>query len=125
MVTNDERLNVYALYRRNRVFFWGLACPQGAGVLNRGPRTVVRPKKVHLSMVTDFPFLLQSMAWPLVLLLAWFLGERFYELWHIPRVSSYVAVGLLGGLLNLPGLTGDVPGLPFLEIGRASCRETV
>jgi Kef-type K+ transport system membrane component KefB len=25
-----------------------------------------------------------------------------------------VAVGLLGGLMNLPGLTGDVPGLPFL-----------
>jgi Kef-type K+ transport system membrane component KefB len=65
-------------------------------------------------MVTDFSFLFQTMAWPLVLLLAWFLAERFYELWHIPRVSSYVAVGLLGGLLNLPGLTGDVPGLPFL-----------
>ncbi|MDP2094369.1 MAG: cation:proton antiporter [Hydrogenophaga sp.] len=65
-------------------------------------------------MVTDFSFLLQTMAWPLVLLLAWFLAERLYGLWRIPRVSSYVAVGLLGGLLNLPGLTGDVPGLPFL-----------
>jgi Kef-type K+ transport system membrane component KefB len=65
-------------------------------------------------MVTDFSFLFQSMAWPLVLLLAWFLAERFYSLWHIPRVSSYVAVGLLGGLMNLPGLTGDVSGLPFL-----------
>jgi Kef-type K+ transport system membrane component KefB len=65
-------------------------------------------------MVTDFSFLFQSMAWPLVLLLAWFLAERFYGLWRLPRVISYVAVGLLGGLLNLPGLTGDVPGLPFL-----------
>ncbi len=65
-------------------------------------------------MVTDFNFLLQSMAWPLVLLLAWFVGERLHELWLIPRVSSYVAVGLLGGLVNLPGLTGAVPGLPFL-----------
>ncbi|MDP1893641.1 MAG: cation:proton antiporter [Hydrogenophaga sp.] len=65
-------------------------------------------------MVTDFSFLLQTMAWPLVLLLAWFLAEHLYGLWRIPRVSSYVAVGLLGGLLNLPGLTGDVPGLPFL-----------
>ncbi|MBD3892455.1 cation:proton antiporter [Hydrogenophaga sp.] len=65
-------------------------------------------------MVSDFNFLLQSMAWPLVLLLAWFVGERLHELWLIPRVSSYVAVGLLGGLLNLPGLTGAVPGLPFL-----------
>ncbi|MCB4363560.1 cation:proton antiporter [Hydrogenophaga taeniospiralis] len=65
-------------------------------------------------MVTDFPFLLQSMAWPLVLLIAWFLGERLHETWQVPRVSSYVAVGLLGSLINLPGLTDAVPGLPFL-----------
>lgn len=65
-------------------------------------------------MVTDFAFLLQSIAWPLVLLLAWFLAELFFERWHIPRVTSYVAVGLVGGLINLPGLTTDVPGLPFL-----------
>lgn len=65
-------------------------------------------------MVTDFAFLLQSIAWPLVLLLAWFLAEMLFERWHIPRVTSYVAVGLIGGLVNLPGLTTDVPGLPFL-----------
>jgi Kef-type K+ transport system membrane component KefB len=65
-------------------------------------------------MVTDYSFLLQSIAWPLVLLLAWFIAERAYEAWHLPRVTSYVAVGLLGGLINLPGLTTDVPGLPFL-----------
>jgi Kef-type K+ transport system membrane component KefB len=65
-------------------------------------------------MVTDFAFLLQSIAWPLVLLLAWFTAEWSFERWHIPRVSSYVAVGLIGGLVNLPGLTTDVPGLPFL-----------
>lgn len=65
-------------------------------------------------MVTDFAFLLQSIAWPLVLLLAWFLAELLFERWHIPRVTSYVAVGLVGGLINLPGLTTDVPGLPFL-----------
>ncbi|MDP3810074.1 MAG: cation:proton antiporter [Hydrogenophaga sp.] len=65
-------------------------------------------------MVTDFAFLLQSIAWPLVLLLAWFLAEMLFERWHIPRVTSYVAVGLVGGLVNLPGLTTDVPGLPFL-----------
>ena len=65
-------------------------------------------------MVTDFAFLLQSIAWPLVLMLAWFLAELFFERWHIPRVTSYVAVGLIGGLINLPGLTTDVPGLPFL-----------
>ncbi|MDP1685975.1 cation:proton antiporter [Hydrogenophaga sp.] len=65
-------------------------------------------------MVTDFAFLLQSIAWPLVLLLAWFLAEMLFERWHIPRVTSYVAVGLIGSLINLPGLTTDVPGLPFL-----------
>ena len=65
-------------------------------------------------MITDVDFLLQSMAWPLVLLLAWFLAERLYETWHVPRVTSYVAVGLLGGLVNLPGLTASVAGLPFI-----------
>ena len=57
-------------------------------------------------MVTDLSFLLQSMAWPLVLLVAWFVGERLHELAHLPRVSSYVAVGLVASLFNLPGLTG-------------------
>jgi len=65
-------------------------------------------------MVTDYSFLLQTIAWPLVLLLAWFLGERLHEAANIPRVSSYVAVGLLASLVNLPGLTTDVPGLSFL-----------
>ncbi len=65
-------------------------------------------------MITDVDFLLQSMAWPLVLLLAWFVGERLHEIWHVPRVTSYVAVGLLGGLVNLPGLTASVAGLPFI-----------
>lgn len=65
-------------------------------------------------MVTSLDFLLQSMAWPLVLLLAWFLAERVHKTWGLPRVTSYVAVGLLGGLIDLPGLTTDVPGLPFL-----------
>ncbi|MDO8906396.1 cation:proton antiporter [Hydrogenophaga sp.] len=65
-------------------------------------------------MITNVDFLLQSMAWPLVLLLAWFVGERLHETWHVPRVTSYVAVGLLGGLVNLPGLTASVAGLPFI-----------
>ena len=65
-------------------------------------------------MVTDLSFLLQSMAWPLVLLMAWYVGERLHELANLPRVSSYVAVGLVASLFNLPGLTDAVPGLPFL-----------
>lgn len=62
----------------------------------------------------DFAFLLQAVAWPLALLIAWFLAEWLQDRWHVPRVSSYVAVGLIGSLINLPGLTTDIPGLPFL-----------
>lgn len=64
--------------------------------------------------VTDLSFLLQSMAWPLVLLLAWYVGERLHEAASLPRVASYSAVGLVASLFNLPGLTEEVPGLPFL-----------
>ncbi len=67
-----------------------------------------------MTLLNDLPFLLQSVAWPLVLLVAWFLGERLHEAWQLPRVSSYVAVGLVASLFNLPGLTDAVPGLPFL-----------
>lgn len=66
-------------------------------------------------MITaNHAFLLQAIAWPLALLIAWFLGEWLLERWQLPRVTSYVAVGLIGSLINLPGLTTDVPGLPFL-----------
>ena len=65
-------------------------------------------------MFSDIDFLLQSMAWPLVLLLAWFAGARLPEAAGVPRVSSYVAVGLVASLFDLPGLTNAVPGLPFL-----------
>ena len=65
-------------------------------------------------MVIDPVLLLQHIAWPLVLLLAWVLGERLFTRWQVPRVSTYVGVGLLGGLLDLPGLTADLPGLNFL-----------
>lgn len=65
-------------------------------------------------VTTNFAFLLQAIAWPLALLIAWFLGEWLLERWNIPRVTSYVAVGLVGSLINLPGLTTDITGLPFL-----------
>jgi Kef-type K+ transport system membrane component KefB len=90
-----------------------LACglPDGGG-----GGTVRVPEKTQSAMpiLSDLNFLLQSMAWPLVLLLAWFVGERLHEAWQLPRVSSYVAVGLVASLFNLPGLTDAVPGLPFL-----------
>lgn len=65
-------------------------------------------------MIDNPSFLLQTLAWPLVLLLAWWLGEVVHKAWRLPRVASYATVGLLGSALNLPGLTGDVAGLPFL-----------
>jgi Kef-type K+ transport system membrane component KefB len=67
-----------------------------------------------MPFIVDLTFLLQSVAWPLVLLLAWFVGERLHDAFALPRVSSYVAVGLVASLFNLPGLTDAVPGLPFL-----------
>lgn len=64
-------------------------------------------------MTTDLSFLLQSIAWPLVLMLAWLVGEWAHFKVHIPRVSSYVAVGMGAGFMDLPGLTPDIAGLPF------------
>ena len=58
-----------------------------------------------MPLAVEMPFLLQSMAWPLVLLVAWYLGERLHEWANLPRVTSYVAVGLVASLINLPGLT--------------------
>ncbi len=52
----------------------------------------------------DLPVLIPFIAWPVLLLLAWVVGERLYSLWKVPRVSSYVAVGLLAGLAGQPGL---------------------
>ena len=60
------------------------------------------------------PFLLNAMAWPLLLLVAWVVGERLHAWWRVPRVSSYVAVGLMAGLLGQPGLHVDQFGFSFL-----------
>ena len=65
-------------------------------------------------MTLELSFLLQTVAWPLVLLVAWVLADALHARWHVPRVTSYVAVGMLAGALNLPGLTADVAGLPFV-----------
>ena len=63
---------------------------------------------------SDLSFLLQSIAWPLVLLVAWVLADVLYQRWNLPRVTSYVAVGTLAGMVNLPGLTTEITGLPFV-----------
>ncbi|NIC41631.1 cation:proton antiporter [Aquabacterium sp. A08] len=65
-------------------------------------------------MVTDLPHWMPSLAWPLLLLAAWVLGEQLHALWRVPRVSSYVAAGLLAGFVGQPALTEGVPGLFFL-----------
>ena len=66
------------------------------------------------SLTAEISFLLQSVAWPLVLLVAWLLGENLSQRWNIPKVTSYVAVGIVVGLGDLPGLTDDIPGLSFM-----------
>jgi Kef-type K+ transport system membrane component KefB len=65
-------------------------------------------------MTSDLSFLLQSIAWPLVLLVAWLLADALNARWQVPRVSSYVAVGMAAGAVHLPGLTDDITGLPFM-----------
>lgn len=62
----------------------------------------------------ELPVLMPFIAWPLLLLLAWVVGERLYSLWKVPRVSSYVAVGLLAGLAGRPGLNVELPVFSFL-----------
>ncbi|GAB4088687.1 cation:proton antiporter [Hydrogenophaga soli] len=67
-----------------------------------------------MSLPADISFLLQTIAWPLVLLIAWLLADSLHSRWAIPRVTSYVAIGMLAGAVNLPGLTDDITGLPFV-----------
>lgn len=64
--------------------------------------------------MTHQAFLMNAMAWPLLLLVAWVVGERLHAWWRVPRVSSYVAVGLLAGMLGQPGLNVDLFGFSFL-----------
>lgn len=65
-------------------------------------------------MDTEFVHLLQVMAWPMAVLLAWWLGDQLHEGWHVPRVSSYAAVGLAAAWLNISDFTSNIPGLSFL-----------
>ncbi len=65
-------------------------------------------------MVDHSPFLMQSLAWPVLLLIAWVVGERLHAWWQAPRVSSYVAVGLAAGALMQPVLHAGAPGLFFI-----------
>lgn len=55
-----------------------------------------------------------AIAWPMLLLLAWVAGERLHAWWGVPRVSSYVAVGLLAGLAGQPGLHVEQFAFGFL-----------
>lgn len=65
-------------------------------------------------MVADLPPISPAVLWPVLLLLAWTVGERLHARWRVPRVSSYVAVGLLAGYLVQPTLHDGMPGLFFL-----------
>lgn len=65
-------------------------------------------------MLAQQTWMSPALVWPLLLLLAWVVGERLHAHWRVPRVSSYVAVGLVAGLLIPASLQHDVPGLFFL-----------
>lgn len=57
---------------------------------------------------------MQSVAWPIAVLVAWWLGDQLYSLWSIPRISSYAAVGLVVAIVDIPRATSAIPGLSFL-----------
>ncbi|WP_101048555.1 cation:proton antiporter [Macromonas nakdongensis] len=65
-------------------------------------------------MFPEFPPAFPAVIWPVLLLLAWAVGEGLHARWRVPRVSSYVAVGLLAGYLAQPALHHGMPGLFFL-----------
>jgi len=55
-----------------------------------------------------------AFVWPVLLLCAWFVAERLHAWWGVPRVSSYVGVGLMASAIGMPGLGVLQPGLFFL-----------
>lgn len=60
------------------------------------------------------PTLAALVAWPALLWLAWWLGERWQPR-GVPRVSVYVAIGLAGSAVGLtPGVAADGGGLALL-----------
>ena len=65
-------------------------------------------------MTPETSFLLQAIAWPLVLLLAWLLADALYVRWQIPRVTSYVAVGVLAAIMGVGGGFIMVPAMIYL-----------
>ena len=52
--------------------------------------------------------------WPLLLLVAWVVAERLHSRFQVPRVSSYVLVGLAAGLLLRPLLHLQEASYSFL-----------
>lgn len=65
-------------------------------------------------MMTESVWTSGAFVWPVLLLCAWFAAERLHAWWRVPRVSSYVGVGLMASAVGLPGLGALPPGLFFL-----------
>lgn len=59
-------------------------------------------------------YFLDYITWPVLLLAAWIVAERLHGLFLVPRVSSYVMVGLAAGLLLRPMLYLQEASFSFL-----------
>jgi Kef-type K+ transport system membrane component KefB len=59
-------------------------------------------------------YFLDYITWPVLLLAAWIVAERLHGRFLVPRVSSYVMVGLAAGLLLRPMLYLQEPSYSFL-----------
>lgn len=60
------------------------------------------------------PYFLDYITWPVLLLVAWVVAEKLHGRFMVPRVSSYVMVGLAAGLLLRPMLYLQEASFSFL-----------
>jgi len=68
-------------------------------------------------MVLDDPGVLAALpalAWPVLLLLAWLLGETAHRTLGLPRISCYALVGVLAAPAQLGWLPASAPGLDLV-----------
>jgi len=68
-------------------------------------------------MVLDDPGVLAALpalAWPVLLLLAWLLGETAHRALGLPRISCYALVGVLAAPAQLGWLPASAPGLDLV-----------
>lgn len=65
-------------------------------------------------MPVEIMSLFQALAWPVAVLVAWWLGDCLHEWWALPKISAYAGIGVLAAWLGIDRLTQGLVGLSFL-----------